>query len=286
MALIVWIARHLGRRPARLILALASWYFVLTGTRARRASRDYLSRVLKRRAGLVEVWRHFHTYALTVLDRVYFLTGQTARFQVRLHGTDALLTHTDRGRGCILLGAHLGSFEAMRAMAAGVRRFDLRILMYREQNRLLTQCLEALNPEAARAVIPLGGVETLLRAREALEQGAVVGVLGDRVAHSDKTVDCEFLGAPAQFPAGPFLMAAALRVPLVMCVALYRGANRYDVYFEPFSEPLNWERGQRHQQLQQCVERYARRLEHFVRDAPYNWFNFYDFWQVKQTPSA
>ncbi len=278
MRLIVWIALRLGRRPARLLLHPVSWYFLLTGARARRASRNYLQRLHDRPPRWSERARHFFTFSATILDRVYFLAGQERRFDVKLHNAEVLLSRIRAGQGCMLLGSHLGSFEAMRALAISQQHFPLKILMYRHQNRLLTELLDLLNPEVAQSVISLGGPETLFKVQEALQDGALVGVLGDRVAESDKTVVCDFLGKPAHFPAGPMLMAATFKVPVILCFALYRGGNRYEIHFELLSECVHIDRTRRDQELQQWIGRYVERLEYFTRSAPYNWFNFYDFW--------
>lgn len=285
MRLIVWIALHMGRRTARALLHPISWYFLVTGVRARRASRDYLRRVLPHAPGWRDVARHFYCYSATLLDRVYFLAGQEHRFDVRIHNAEVLLRRVDAGQGCILLGSHLGSFEAMRSLAIRQQRFPLKILMYRHQNRLLTELLDLLNPEIAQSVIPLGGPETVFKVQDALQSGALVGVLGDRVAESDKLVECTILGEPASFPAGPMLMAAAFKVPVILCFALYRGGNRYEIHFELLTECLDLDRSQRAQQLREWICRYVERLEHHTRTAPYNWFNFYDFWHPQIDPS-
>src|SRR5690606_5156948 len=97
------------------------------------------------------------------------------------------------------------------------------------------------------------------------------------------TVD--FLGKPAQFPTGPWQIAAALKVPVVLCFGLYRGGNRYELHFEVFAETLRVERANREASLNAIIQRYADRLAHYTRGAPYNWFNFYDFWQNNSPPA-
>jgi predicted LPLAT superfamily acyltransferase len=137
-----------------------------------------------------------------------------------------------------------------------------------------------LCPELKTRVIPLGRPETLLRVRECLERGEIVGMLGDRTLKSDKTVQCDFLGAAASFPQGPLLLAAILKAPVVLFFGLYLGGRRYAIHFEPFADELDVGRRDRDAQLRPWIARYAARLEHYTRLAPYNWFNFYDFWRA------
>jgi predicted LPLAT superfamily acyltransferase len=137
-----------------------------------------------------------------------------------------------------------------------------------------------LCPELNRREIRLGRPDTQLRVRECIERGEIVGMLGDRTLKSDKTVRCDFLGAPASFPQGPLLLAAILNAPVVLFFGLYLGGRRYAIHFEPFAEELHIGRQDRGAQLRPWIGRYAARLEHYCRLAPYNWFNFYDFWRA------
>ncbi len=278
LRIILWVALNLGRGPSRALLYPITAYFLLLAPRARRYSRDYLARILGRAPRLREVARHFHTFAAVILDRVFLLAGREDCLDIRVHDGEIFLQQLESGQGAILLGSHLGSFEALRALAVGRHDFPVRVLMYTDHNRTITRLLEALNPAVAASVIPLGHTETLIQASECLERGEMIGTLGDRVAESDKTVACRFLGGTARFPQGPLLMAAVLKVPVILCFGLYRGGKRYDIVFERFAERIDIPRGQREAVLAEWVQRYAERLEARVREAPYNWFNFYAFW--------
>ena len=121
-------------------------------------------------------------------------------------------------------------------------------------------------------------LDTLLKVKESLDAGFLVGMLGDRVSSGDKTTQCQFLGAPATFPAGPILLAATMHCPVILFFGLYRGGRRYEIYFEHFADEIILNRDRRAEDVQHWVQRYAGRLEHYARLAPYNWFNFYPFW--------
>lgn len=278
LRLIRWIALRLGRAPARLLLHPITLYFLITGRRGRRASRQFLSAALGRRAGIVDIYRHLHTFAATILDRVYFLTGQFQRFEISRSGWETVKALMERRQGCILLGSHLGSFECLRAVGVNVDMSPIKVLMHHDHNQLITSLLEALNPDVAATVIPLGKPDTLLRAKEWLDGGGILGLLGDRVDTSDKQVRCRFLGHDTVFPAGPILLAGALKVPVILFFGIYRGGNRYHIHFEPFAERIELSRAEREQQVRQWTQRYAQRLEYHARQAPYNWFNFYEYW--------
>lgn len=276
--LIRWIALNIGRPPARLLLYPISFYFFLRAAPERRASRDYLRRVLGREPHAGHILRHIHCFAATILDRVYLLGGRHGNYRIEIDGLEQLREAVREGRGCLLLGAHMGSFDVLRALALEDRPFELKILMYPQHNELLTRLINELNPELADTIIPLGEVDTMMRVHEALQQGAVVGLLGDRAAGDDKKVVCDLLGAPAAFPAGPALLAAGMRVPVVLFLGLYQGNRHYQIRFERLPEPDLRDRGRRPELIREWMQGYADRLGAQLHRLPYNWFNFYGFW--------
>ncbi len=122
----------------------------------------------------------------------------------------------------------------------------------------------------------------MLLAKEKIEAGHLVGMLADRGLGKDPARDCDFLGVPAPIPTGPFRVAAMLRRPVLFMTGLYLGGNRYRIHFEPFADFSAVERGNRDAAIAAAQEAYAARLTHYCRLAPYNWFNFFDFWRGAQ----
>lgn len=276
--LIRTIALRLGRGPSRLLLYPITLYFLCTAHDQRRASRHYLRRVLGREPNWWDIARHFHCFAATILDRVFFLTGRFDLFELSFTGLEVLRPYLDTRRGCLLVGAHLGSFDALRAAAVQFGEVPLRVLMYPEHNAVITRMLAELNPLVAAAVIPLGGIDSLLHVHEALESGEMVGLLGDRMGGNDKSVSCELLGTMVDLPAGPAMLAATTGAPVVLCLALYRGGKSYDIHFEALSSLADLPRAARAEAVCVWTRDYARWLETQIRRAPFNWFNFYDYW--------
>jgi predicted LPLAT superfamily acyltransferase len=278
MRLLIWITLKLGRGVGRFFLYPICWYFIIFSVHARRASGLYLGQVHGRKPRMREVFRHYHTFASTVHDRIYLLSGHHHYFDIEVQGLHALETARSRGPGCILLGAHLGSFEILRAHGMFEQKLPINVLMHEENAGKINRALHRLHPGIEARIITPGRPQSLLQVKECLDHGEIVGVLGDRLFKSEKSVTCRFLGAEARFPEGPLLMAALLQAPVVLFFGLYRGGKKYDIYFEPFAERIDLNPQQRAEEMRAWIERYARRLEHYCRLAPYNWFNFYDFW--------
>jgi predicted LPLAT superfamily acyltransferase len=275
---LAWIATRIGRWAGRLLLYPITFYFVITAGAARRTSYQYLRQMRGRSARFWHVFRHFHCFAATILDRVYLLRGEFQRFDVKLHGKEILNRRMESGKGCILLGSHLGSFEVLRALGVMQRNFPLKVLMDAAHNQNITGFLDALNPVIASTVIAPDRADTLLTVKESLDAGFFVGTLGDRVSNDGKTIRCQFLGRAAAFPVGPIVLAAMAHCPVILFFGLYRGGNRYEIYFEHFADKIILNRDRRAEEIQLWMQRYAGRLEHYARIAPYNWFNFYRFW--------
>jgi predicted LPLAT superfamily acyltransferase len=278
MRLAVWLMLALGRPLGRLLLYPICAYFVLFSPRARSASADYLRRVLGKRATLGNVFRHYYAFASTIQDRVYFLAGRYSSYDVTVRASAQTQALLRQSRGCILLGSHLGSFEVLRSCGPAEGVPPINILMYVDNAGKLNSVLGPLAPAAESRVIPLGSPDALLRVHECLARGEIVGMLGDRAWRNERTCRCEFLGDEASFPLGPLLLAGVLQAPVVLFFGIYRGGRRYEVHLEPFADAIPLERRNREASVRPWVERYARRLEHHCRAAPYNWFNFYDFW--------
>jgi len=280
-----WIAVTCGRRVARLALLPITLYFLLFAPGPRRHSRRYLGRVLGRPARWREVWTHFHRFAATVLDRVYFLRDTPGCFDLHLSGSDTVQRTLAQGRGALLLGAHLGSFEALSAAGRQQAQLQIAMVMFPDNARMIHAALEAIAPGFQLRIIPLGRRGSTLAIRDWLDQGGLAGLLADRIlpgsAHRAGLVRVNFLGVEAEFSDGPFRLAQVLRRPVLFMAGLYNGGDRYDVRLEPladFSEPAH-SAAEREQQLQAAVRAYAARLEALCRESPYNWFNFHDFWR-------
>lgn len=276
MRTIAVIALKAGRPAGRVLLYPICMYFILFSSRARHASRDYLRRVLGRVPAWRDVFRHYHCFAATILDRVFLLSGRLQHFDYEIEGLDMLLATIAAGRGCLLVGAHFGSFEVLRVLGQADAPVRVRVLMHEENAAKINSVLGALNPAALRDVITLGRPQTMLAVRDALASGEIVGLLADRVVAGDRLVACDFLGARAQFPDGPFVLAALLRAPVVLFSAACRGNGRYRIRFVPFAAASPTPREEA-SLAAQCQD-YAQWLEANCRTDPYNWFNFYDFW--------
>ncbi|GLR00005.1 LpxL/LpxP family acyltransferase [Dyella mobilis] len=287
LGLLFRVALRCGRGFMLCCLYPVTLYYFLRRGAERRASRQYLTRLFGRRASTWQVLKHLHCFAVTMADRIYLLARGEREFEIEVNGLEQLELCLSQGRGVLLVGSHQGSFEVLRALGARCPEVPLRVLLDKHKTPVITELLEALAPEVGKAVINVsgGGAAVTLAAAETCRTGGMVALLADRGRAGEALRKTDFLGKPAPFPIGPWLLANSLQVPVVLCFGMYRGGCRYTLNFELFAERVEIPRESRQQALDGVLHRYAQRLEHYARLYPYNWFNFYDFWQQEESPA-
>ncbi len=279
--------RTFGRPVTLVIVHLIISYFYLTDGPGRRASLAYLRRVheLSGRGGDEpghwQSFLHYRMFALSIFDRVAFWLGRGDEFVLDFNGEELFERVIADGRGAIIVGSHLGSFDSMRLLAhrAGV---VVNVLMFTDHAPLLNSIFAELSPDAEMHVIRAdpSSMKTAFEVRSRIERGELVAILADRIEPGDRgsLYRTDFLGHPADFPTGAFLLATLFGCPVVHMVGLRRDAHRYEITAELLSEGTAVSRKDRRRHIEELVERYAARLEHFCLDEPYQWFNYFDFW--------
>lgn len=280
LKLICWIALHTSRFFARFFLYPITLYFYLTSSQVRSASNNYLKRISGLTGNPWQVAKHIFYFSATILDRVYFLTDQFYRFEIKVNGIEHIEAQQATGKGAILLGAHLGSFELLRALAIHNKR-PFKILMYQDHNAMITKVFNSLNSDIASSVINLASENAMLEMNESLTAGTMIGMLGDRYVKNDKRLKCKILGEYVEFPSGPITLATITKVPVFFFCGVYCGKNKYEIHIEKISEATQLSRGERASHVQRTTQKYVERIEFYLKKYPYNWFNFYDFWHDK-----
>jgi predicted LPLAT superfamily acyltransferase len=282
--MLVLLARTFGRRIAGWCLYLVALYYALIRGTARRSSRDYLQRVGES-ATFANIVRHLHTFAQVSLDRLFFLTGRWESFRFEQRNHDLLVAAARSGRGVLLLGAHLGSFEVMRCRAKEVG-LPINVVVDFSNAERINGVLRSLAPDVETRLISVAddSLAAMLAIRAAIDRGELVAILGDRPPSTElksgasRVVMSQFLGADAAFPAGPWLLAHTLRCPVYFVAGVYTRPNHYALHFEFLADEVRLDRHERAAALTRYSQTYASMLETYARSAPMNWFNFFDFW--------
>ncbi|WP_434466655.1 glycosyltransferase family 2 protein [Aeromonas dhakensis] len=283
--------RLLGRRGFSLLLYPVIGYFWLTGRAQREASRAYLARLetFANAQGVVlpaeprSSFRHFLRFGEAALDKLAGWRGDITEQEVELVGAEHYQAAINSGKGVLLLGSHLGDLELCRALGSRKQGLRINALVFTRHAARFNALLKQINPDSHLNLIQVQelGADTAILLKEKLEQGEWVVIVGDRtsVTREKRVIWADFLGAPAPFPLGPFVLSSVLGCPVYLMFGL-KEQGRFRVHFEPFADGQPLPRQGRQQILASRVQAYADRLQHHCLRAPLDWFNFFDFWQL------
>lgn len=282
--------RTFGRRPSLALAALIALYFVLRNAPGRRASARYLARiaetpgaraVIGSSPGWRHVLRHFYEMAICTYDRMVVWSGAVDDMDLAYDGAERIFDVARSGRGALLFGAHVGNLDLLAFVA---RRYELRInvVAYLDNAERVTSFFESLGADRPR-LIPLvpGSIDAAMEIRACIERGEIVAVMADRTppGAQDRVATASFLGQAAKFPLGPFLLAAVLGCPVYFALCVRDADARYTAILRQISRGERVPREKREACAQRMLERYVRLLEEVCERYPYQWFNFFDFWQ-------
>ena len=293
MQLTAFGIKLLGRRVLSPVLYAIVLYFFLFGTRARRSSWLYQQR-LADWSGRNELrptrWRVFGQYmafADALLDKLDVWNGRLKIEDIEIVDP-ALLRNQLRGaRGQMLVGAHLGNLEVCRALAELGEQVTMNVLVHTRHAEQFNRLLGEAGASHLRLIqVSELNPAVMLQLNQRLENGEWLAIAGDRVPlHGGRNVEVDFLGHPALFPQGPWLLAGLLKCPVNLMFCL-KHQGRYRVILEPFTDAVIWRRSDREQVIAHWATRYAERLGHYCLEAPQQWFNFYPFWKIDDDASA
>ncbi|UVE18282.1 glycosyl transferase [Pseudomonas sp. LS44] len=286
-------ARRLGRRALAPLLYLIVGYFFLFGGKARRSIHAYQQR-LAAWSGRAElgprrgsVFAQFLAFAEALLDKLDIWSGRLDPAQIELIDPHDLRGQLRGERGQLLVGAHLGNLEVCRALAELGEKVQMNVLVHTKHAEQFNRLLGEAGASHLR-LIQVSELDPaiMLQLSERLERGEWLAIAGDRVPlHGGRNVTVDFLGRPAAFPQGPWLLAGLLHCPLNLMTCVKQD-GRYRVYLEPFAERVQWKRGERDAVIRAWVQRYAERLGQLCLLAPRQWFNFYPFWNEHDDTAA
>ena len=288
MSLLALSCRILGRRFTALWLHPVVIYFLLTGHLARAASVNYFTHLAntapgarRPRPGWLSAYRHMLAFAQSGFDKLGAWSGSVNVSDIVFDDPGAFQALVNSDRGALVIGAHLGNLEMTRALAVRGKRKKVTAIVYTEHARRFNSVLASANSDFAQRLVEVSdfGPATAMMMQERIDAGELLVIVGDRVpAHdSGRTTSAQFLGAAAPFAQGPYVLAHALGCPVYLFFCL-KERTGYHLYFESFAERIELPRRERAQHLAAWAQRYATRLEHYCHKAPYQWFNFFDFW--------
>jgi predicted LPLAT superfamily acyltransferase len=281
-----------GKYLILIVLAPVLAYFFIKDSRARTASGQFLQQVhnyqgkqspFKRAPGYWQSYQHFWHFALAALAKIDGWLGRIPPGSASHQNSHAFDNILKSGKGALIIGSHLGNLEVCRALVRSKYPIQINILAHTRHTAAFNQILKESNSEVTLNLIEVTELSPAVSVMlsECIERGELVVIVGDRISANspERAVWADFLGKPAPFAIGPWVLASVLQCPVHLMFCM-RQNNGYNLIFEPFAEVLQLPRKSRQQALQTVVQQYALQLEKVACRYPLQWFNFYDFWQL------
>lgn len=288
----LWCYTHFRRPIVALFSGVVVSAFFLFGREARFCSRDYLRRVydasridqnkaFKRLPGWWQVYRHMLSFGSAVVDRLGVFSGRITTKNLVFPRREEFLAAAKSGKGAVLLTAHLGSMEMLKTIASQRSDIKLNVLAFNQHMRHFNRLVKKLGIKADIELIQTNAITpaTAMIFQQKINNGEFIVIASDRTpaGGGQRVTYAEFLGSPAAFPQGAFILASLLACPVhtIFCV---KDRGKHHVYFEQFADQILLSRHDRESGLVEYVQRYADRLAYYCKKAPYQWFNYFNFW--------
>lgn len=281
--------RLLGHRLSHVALAPIVLFFYLTGAEQRRASREFLIRAFvargeTRQPGFWSGYRHFFSFAGRALDSLAAWSGSLTSDRMDADDADSLRQAMADRRGAVIVVSHVGNIEVSRALLDPAIRRRLLVLVHTRHAANYNRVLREINPETALNTFQVTDLDaaTAVLLKERVDQGDWIVIAGDRVPVSGGRVSlAPFLGRPAAFPQGPYILAAVMECPLYTLFCRREG-GRFHLVGRRLAEQVTLPRGQRMEALNGYANAFARALEEQALLDPFQWYNFFDFWAMQK----
>lgn len=266
--------KHFGVRFAYANLTYVVPHFMLFARNATSALWFYYRTIFKKNwlQTIGCIYKHFFKFGQCIVDKVAIQCGLQDKFKYEFgENYDEFLCTLNGAQGVIVIGAHVGAWQ-MGCSFFGDCSKRLNIVMVDAEREMVKQFTESDDKNYnIIAVNKTDGLEMALNIKRALNAGEAVCIQGDRYTNEERVMTAKFMGRDANFPEGPFLLGAKLRVPVLFYFATHQKGG-YHFSFEkinPQAEKMTKET---------LLERYVASLEKVLKAHPQQWFNFYDFW--------
>jgi predicted LPLAT superfamily acyltransferase len=280
----------LKKRFTMIILQPVLFYFFATDKKGREASVKYLKKVYRQnnskltfKPGLVSSFAHYNSFASSMLDQIGIrMSGKSNNFKISLTGYEEVKGLVSNKKGAIFIGAHFGNFDIIRLLAKEPD-MQLKVLMYRKHAQMINSLFSSIRKEKGDEVIEIDSINAASACMLAdyVQSGGFLGILADRVppGSENKVIRYPFLGEEARFPQGPWILAGILKCPVLFFYAASTGTQKYEIHFERLFDKVSISSGNRERDIRKYLGEYINRLENACCSFPYQWYNFYNFWQ-------
>jgi predicted LPLAT superfamily acyltransferase len=281
-SIVIFVCRKLGISSAYFILRFVTFYFFVFSWATSKPIYQYFKDRLHQPwfTSLLNIYRNYFVYSQVLLDKIVLLSGIKNNFTFHFDGIENLEKMIAGGKGGIILSAHVGNWDA-----GGNKLEELNtkfnIVMYDGESQNLKDFLNSITGARNINMIPVkNDMSHVYAISEALNKNELVCMHADRFLDGNKTVLRKFLGAGAQFPEGPFTMAAIFKVPIAVAFAFKKTSAHYHFFCSELMYHLPEERKDSYRN--RLIDFFLKEVEDKLKRYPTQWFNYYRFWEEQK----
>jgi len=274
----VLLIKTTGLKGAYLLLRFVSLYYLFFSPSTSRHILSFYRNIFNfsRTKAWAGLYKNYFNLGQTLIDKVAIMSGVRTSFSFDFEGEEHLRSMIGGKKGGLLLSGHLGNWEAAGHL---LQRLNTRIhiVMFDGEDAQIKEFLESVTgPKNFNVILVKNDLSHIYQINDALSKNEVVCMHADRFLPGNKTLTAEFFCKPARFPEGPFILALKLKAPVVFVYAFKEGATHYHLY----STPIMQFDSRKGDTLQGILNAYAGSMESMTRRYPYQWFNYYNFWEA------
>lgn len=279
----VFLIRYAGLRAAYGLLLFVAFYFVFFSPQSSKTIYSFFRKRLGkgRLASLWGIYKTYWSFGQALIDRTAVLAGFSHKFTYDFDGENYIHDMAKAGEGGVLISIHGGNWSMAGSMLEENvgQAARINIVMLEAEHQKIKTFLEKVQVKQAANIIGIGeDFSHIIAMGTALRNGELLCMHGDRFLPEAETLQVDFLGAPALFPAGPFQLIHRMKVPYSFVFAFKESHSHYHFYATPIQQhPAS---------PQAAAEQFAQQIEQQLEKYPYQWYNFYDFWALPTTEST
>ncbi|RNA61273.1 lipid A biosynthesis acyltransferase [Chryseobacterium nematophagum] len=272
----VWCIKNIGIRSSYFVLYFVATYYFLFLKR----SNQYIHYYFRKRLHFnywkskMAVFRSYFTFGQVLIDKTAISAGLRNQFTYEFDGVENLKKLLNENRGGILISAHMGNFEIAEYFFAEIDlECQINLVTTDQEVTVIKEYLESVASEKSKIkfINIKDDMSHIFEINNALAKNELICFTGDRYFEGSKYLETDFLGKKAKFPAGPFLIASRLGVPVVYVYVMKEKELHYHLY-------ARQAQGFKKRDSQALLHSYVQNLEAMIKKYPFQWFNYFDFW--------
>lgn len=274
----IFFIKSVSIKAAYFILYFVALYYTLFSFESSRSIYYYFKERLgfSKFKSIIAIYKSYFVFGQTLIDKTAISAGLRDKFTYEFDGVEKLKELLNGGKGGILISAHVGNFEIAEYFFNEIdENSQINLVTTDSEHRAIKEYLESVTSKSEIKFILISeDLSHIYQINNALSNNELVCFTGDRYFEGTKFVEAELLGASAKFPAGPFLLASRLKTPVAFVYVMKETSTHYHLYTRTTTV--------KHRDVNDLLEKYTKSVEWILGKYPYQWFNYFDFWDVKK----